>query len=209
MVLRVLGRLAQHEILQVPREQNSEADMLSKLSQGAPEYISKITRIEDLQKSSLEAYPVLPIQSRPSCWLDHLVQYMRTSALPPDVAEAKAAKKRALTYELIGDVLYKRSYNGALLRCLYPDEARALIEEIHEGTCAAHQWAYRAILQGYFWPGMAKECADYARNCSTCQQFQVGPGRPATNYTPISSVISFMKWVEVEPPASITSIRCI
>ncbi|XP_031120352.1 uncharacterized protein LOC116023490 [Ipomoea triloba] len=48
VVLRVLGRIAQHEILQVPMEQNSEADMLSKLSKGAPEYISKITRIEDL-----------------------------------------------------------------------------------------------------------------------------------------------------------------
>ncbi|XP_031106330.1 uncharacterized protein LOC116010979 [Ipomoea triloba] len=240
VVLRVLGQIAQHEILQIPREQNAEADTLSKLSQATPEYISKIARIEDLHKSSLEAYPVMPVQSRPPCWLDHLVQYKRTGTLPPDEADAKAAKRRAPTYELIGDILYKRSYNGALLRCLYPDEARALIEEIHEGTCAAHQGAYtmarRAILQGYFWPGMAKECADYARSCPTCQQFQTGPGRPATNYTPISSVIPFSrwgidivgalpmgsgkrkyvivavdyftKWVEAEPLASITSVWC-
>ncbi|XP_031108649.1 uncharacterized protein LOC116013135 [Ipomoea triloba] len=154
VVLRVLGQIAQHEILQVPREQNAEADTLSKLSQGTPEYISKIARIEDLHKSSLEAYPVMPVQSRPPCWLDHLVQYKRTGTLHPDEADAKAAKRRTPTYELIRDILYKRSYNGALLRCLYPDEARALIEEIHERTCAAHQGAYtmarRVILQGYF-----------------------------------------------------------
>ncbi|XP_019197405.1 PREDICTED: uncharacterized protein LOC109191268 [Ipomoea nil] len=241
VVLQLLGQLAHHEVLQVPREQNIDADMLSKLGQGTPEHVSKIARVEDLARSSLEAYPVLPVQVRSACWLDHLKVYKELGALPPDEADAKLVQRRAPTYLLIGDTLYKRSYNGTLLRCLYPEEVRAVMEEIHEGTCSAHQGAYtmarKAILQGYFWPRMAKECADYARSYPTCQQFQVGPGRPATNYTPISSVIPFSrwgvdlvgalpmgsgkrkylivvavdyftKWVEAEPLASITSARC-
>ncbi|XP_019160737.1 PREDICTED: uncharacterized protein LOC109157290 [Ipomoea nil] len=240
VVLQLLGQLAHHEVLQVPREQNIDADMLSKLGQGTPEHVSKIARVEDLARSSLEAYPVLPVQVRSACWLDHLKVYKESGALPPDEADAKLVQRRAPTYQLIGDTLYKRSYNGTLLCCLYPEEARVVMEEIHEGTCSAHQGAYtiarKAILQGYFWPRMAKECADYARSCPTCQQFQVGPGRPATNYTPISSVIPFSrwgvdlvgalpmgsgkrkylivavdyftKWVEAETLASITSARC-
>ncbi|XP_019174007.1 PREDICTED: uncharacterized protein LOC109169560 [Ipomoea nil] len=62
VVLQLLGQLAHHEVLQVPREQNIDADMLSKLGQGTPEHVSKIARVEDLARSSLEAYPVLPVQ---------------------------------------------------------------------------------------------------------------------------------------------------
>ncbi|XP_019183731.1 PREDICTED: uncharacterized protein LOC109178650 [Ipomoea nil] len=180
VVLQLLGQLINYEVLQVPRDQNTDADILSKLAQGAPEHISKIARIENFKMSSLDAYPVLPVQTRPPCWLDHLEEYKRTGALPTDEADTKLVKRRAPTYVIMGDTLYKRSYNGALLRCLYPDEARAVMEEIHEGTCSAHQGAFamsrRAILQGYFWPKMAKECADYARSCETCKHFQVGSG---------------------------------
>ncbi|XP_019160670.1 PREDICTED: uncharacterized protein LOC109157216 [Ipomoea nil] len=183
VVLQLLGQLINYEVLQVPRDQNTDADMLSKLAQGAPEHISKIARIEDFKRSSLDAYPVLPVQIRPPCWLDHLKEYKKTGTLPPDEVDAKLVKRRAPTYVVMGDILYKRSYNGALLRCLYPDEAMSVMEEIHEGTCSAHQGAFamsrRAILQGYFWPKMAKECADYARGCETCQHFQVTPaGQP-------------------------------
>ncbi|VFQ69607.1 unnamed protein product [Cuscuta campestris] len=77
-------------------------------------------------------------------------------------------------------------------------EAKALMEEIHEGVCAARQGPYsisrRAIIQEYFWPTMRKDCEEYVRKCPTCQQFQNVPGRPATNYTPISSVIPFSRW---------------
>ncbi|XP_019173389.1 PREDICTED: uncharacterized protein LOC109168965 [Ipomoea nil] len=198
VVLQLLGQLINYDVLQVPRDQNTDADMLSKLAQGAPEHISKIARIEDFKRSSLDAYPVLPVQIRPPCWLDHLKEYKKTGTLPPDEVDAKLVKRRAPTYVVMGDTLYKRSYNGALLRCLYPDEARSIMEEIHEGTCSAHQGAFamsrRAILQGYFWPKMAKECADYARSCETCQHFQVAPRQPATSYTPISSVIPFSRW---------------
>ncbi|VFR00879.1 unnamed protein product [Cuscuta campestris] len=105
---------------------------------------------------------------------------------------------RAPTYKVQDGVLYKRSYNGVLLRCLRAAEAKALMEEVHEGVCAAHQGPYsisrRAIIQGYFWPTMRKDCEEYVRKCPTCQQFQNIPGRPATNYTPISSVIPFSRW---------------
>ncbi|XP_019173486.1 PREDICTED: uncharacterized protein LOC109169042 [Ipomoea nil] len=151
--------------------------MLSKLAQGAPEHISKIARIEDFKRSSLDAYSVLPVQTRPPCWSDHLEEYKKTGVLPPDEVDVKLVKRRAPMYVIMGDTLYKRSYNGALLRCMYPDKARSVMEENHEGTCFAHQGAFtmsrRAILQGYFWPKMAKECADYARSCKTCQHFQL------------------------------------
>nr|GMC89395.1 uncharacterized protein LOC109153470 [Ipomoea batatas] len=49
---------------------------------------------------------------------DTLTLYMRSNEV-----EAKLVKKRTPTYPFLGDMLYKRFYNGTLWRCLYPDEA--------------------------------------------------------------------------------------
>nr|GMD78393.1 uncharacterized protein LOC109186059 [Ipomoea batatas]GMD78394.1 uncharacterized protein LOC109186059 [Ipomoea batatas]GMD81294.1 uncharacterized protein LOC109186059 [Ipomoea batatas] len=49
---------------------------------------------------------------------DTLTLYMRSNE-----AEAKLVKKRTPTYPFLGDMLYKRFYDGTLLRSLYPDEA--------------------------------------------------------------------------------------
>ncbi|XP_019176073.1 PREDICTED: uncharacterized protein LOC109171496 [Ipomoea nil] len=239
-VLRTLREFEGYEIHQVPREQNADADMLSKLSTGVSSHIRKIARLEDLETSSIDVSWVFPVQTREPCWIDHIKRYKADGTLPQDEADAKVTKLRAPNYVFSGDKLYKRSYNGTLLRCLYPDEAKLVIKEVHEGVCSAHQGAYtiarRIMLQGYFWPKMLRDCAEYTKRCPKCQEFQALPGRPATNYTPVSTAIPFSrwgidlvgalpmgtgsrkyiivainyftKWVEAEPLASITAARC-
>ncbi|VFQ86422.1 unnamed protein product [Cuscuta campestris] len=177
---------------------NAEADVLSKLSAESPEYISKLATVEELATPSLNRSEVIWVSADPPEWLDRLAKYIEDGEAPEDPQEARLLRMRAPTYQVQDGVLYKRSYNGVLLRCLRAAEAKALMEEIHEGVCAAHQGPYsisrRAIIQGYFWPTMRKDCKEYVRKCPTCQQFQNIPGRPATNYTPISSVIPFSRW---------------
>ncbi|XP_031107639.1 uncharacterized protein LOC116012276 [Ipomoea triloba] len=239
-VLRTLREFEGYEIHQVPREQNADADMLSKLSTGIPGHIRKIARVEDLETSSIDISWVCPVQSREPCWIDHITKYKKEGTLPVDEQEAKLTKLRAPSYVILEDKLYKRSYNGTLLKCVHPDEAELMMREVHEGVCSAHQGAYtiarRIMLQGFFWPKMLKDCAEYARRCPKCQEFQTLPGRPATNYTPVSTAIPFSrwgidlvgalptgsgsrkyiivaidyftKWVEAEPLASITAARC-
>ncbi|XP_019184828.1 PREDICTED: uncharacterized protein LOC109179800 [Ipomoea nil] len=188
-VLRTLREFEGYEIHQVPREQNADADMLSKLSTGVPSHIRKIARLEDLETSSIDVSWVFPVQTREPCWIDHIKRYKADGTLPQDEADAKVTKLRAPSYVVSGDKLYKRSYNGTLLRCLYPDEAKLVIKEVHEGVCSAHQGVYtiarRIMLQGYFWPKMLRDCAEYTKRCPKCQEFQALPGRPATNYTPV------------------------
>ncbi|VFQ79638.1 unnamed protein product [Cuscuta campestris] len=140
--LELLKAFGAYQIEQVPREENAEADILSKL--------------------------------------------------------AKVVKRRAPSYTLECGRLYKRSYNGTLLRCLRRDKAQKLMEEIHEGICSVHQGAFtmsrKVTLQGYFWPTITRGCAEYVRKCKVCEEFQRVPGRPATNYTPISTTIPFSRW---------------
>ncbi|VFQ89729.1 unnamed protein product [Cuscuta campestris] len=193
----MLGRF-EFELEHIPRAHNAEADVLSRLSAESPEYISKLATVEELATPSLNRDEVLWVSADPPEWLDKLARYIEDGVAPEDPQEARLLRMRAPTYKVQDGVLYKRSYNGVLLRCLRAAEAKVLMEEIHEGVCAAHQGPYsisrRAIIQGYFWPTMRKDCEEYVRKFPTCQQFQNVPGRPATNYTPISSVIPFSKW---------------
>ncbi|VFQ67163.1 unnamed protein product [Cuscuta campestris] len=238
--LEMLGRF-EFKLEHIPRAQNAEADVLSKLSAESPQYISKLATVEELVTPSLNSNEVIWVSADPPEWLDRLAKYIEDGEAPENPEEARLLRMRAPTYQVQDGVLYKRSYNGVLLRCLRAAEAKALMEEIHEGVCAAHQCPYsisrRAIIQGYFWPTMKKDCEEYVRKCPTCQQFQNIPGRPATNYTPISSVIPFSiwgidivgalpkgagqarwivvaidyftKWVEAEPLAGITGRQMI
>ncbi|XP_019168181.1 PREDICTED: uncharacterized protein LOC109163913 [Ipomoea nil] len=132
-VLRTLREFEGYEIHQVPREQNADADMLSKLSIGVLNHIRKIARLEDLETSSIDVSWAFPVQTREPCWIDHIKRYKEDDSLLQDEADAKVTKLRAPSYIVSGDKLYKRSYNGTLLRCLYPDEAKLVMKEVHEG----------------------------------------------------------------------------
>ncbi|VFQ92735.1 unnamed protein product [Cuscuta campestris] len=168
--LEILGRF-EFKLEHIPRAQNAEADVLSKLSAESPEYISKLATVEELVTPSLNSNEVIWVSADPPEWLDRLAKYIEDGEAPENPEEARLLRMRAPTYQVQDGVLYKRSYNGVLLRCLRAAEAKALMEEIHEG-----------------------DCEEYVRKCPTCQQFQNIPGRPATNYTPISSVIPFSRW---------------
>ncbi|CAH9085089.1 unnamed protein product [Cuscuta europaea] len=187
-----------HSLTQIPRAQNSEADILSKLSAESPEHLSKIARIEELNLSSIHASPIMDIHLRPENWISDIINFITTGQLPEDENRTKLAKVRAPSYTLEGGRLYKRSYNGTLLRCLHQDEVEVAMEEVHSGSCSAHQGPFsmsqRLIVQGYFWPTVAWDCANLARRCAACQHFQKGPGRPAVNYAPISTAITFSRW---------------
>ncbi|WP_192819810.1 hypothetical protein, partial [Escherichia coli] len=67
-----------HEITQIPRAENAEADFLSKLSSDTPEHISQLAKIEELSMSSIHASPVLCVQQRPEDWISDIATFITT-----------------------------------------------------------------------------------------------------------------------------------
>ncbi|XP_074277845.1 uncharacterized protein LOC141601456 [Silene latifolia] len=53
--------------------------------------------------------------------------------------ESRAFKIRASTYSIINNTLFKRSQAGPYLRCLQPDEAKQVLQEINDGHCGNHK----------------------------------------------------------------------
>ncbi|XP_031120377.1 uncharacterized protein LOC116023511 [Ipomoea triloba] len=81
-VLRTLREFEGYEIHQVPREQNADADMLSKLSTGIPGHIRKIARVEDLETSSIDI-SWRKLEAAGEAWVEELDSILWTYRTTP------------------------------------------------------------------------------------------------------------------------------
>ncbi|VFQ64790.1 unnamed protein product [Cuscuta campestris] len=90
----LLKDLTEYVMEKIPRGENTDADLLSKLTQAAPEHVFKLARIETLEKASIErlsvslieedGQPNLTLVEPDDIWLDDLVKYYMTGQFPED-----------------------------------------------------------------------------------------------------------------------------
>ncbi|VFQ82993.1 unnamed protein product [Cuscuta campestris] len=223
LVLALLKGFEEFKIAPIPRAENADADLLSKLTQYAPEHVSKLARVEILDYASIEKLEVAAITGESQSdrsnlvgaddnWMYDLMEYLMDGTLPEQDDRARKVKLRAPRFQVLDGKLYKRAFGGPLLRCLTNREAERVIAEVHE------------------------DCERYVQKCRTCQVFYKYPGRPATYYHPVSNVIPFArfgvdiigafpiaqggkkfvivaidyftKWIEAEALANITTQQC-
>ncbi|VFQ61183.1 unnamed protein product [Cuscuta campestris] len=158
LVLALLKGFEEFKIAQIPRAENADADLLSKLTQYAPEHVSKLARVEILDRASIEKLEVAAItagcQSDRSNlvgaddhWMYDLMEYLMVGSLPEQDDRARKVKLRAPRFQILDGKLYKRAFGGPLLRCLTNREAERVIAEVHEGVCAAHQMSRNKWLE--------------------------------------------------------------
>ncbi|CAM9771872.1 unnamed protein product, partial [Heterosigma akashiwo] len=65
---------------------------------------------------------------------------------------------------------------GTRLQMVVPEVMRTqILQWAHEGAFGTHvgrEKAFEALLEGYWWPNMARDLGHFIRTCSTCQQFK-------------------------------------
>ena len=91
-----------------------------------------------------------------------------------------------------------RGVSQCLILCLDSEEARYVLEEIHEGVCGNHtagrSLAHKVTRQGYYWPNLSKDAREFARRCDKCQRFANVPHQPSENLTSVTSPWPFAQW---------------
>jgi hypothetical protein len=79
-------------------------------------------------------------------------------------------------YVLIAEILFRRNYDGMLLRCVDATKAQELIKEFHEGICGGNfsptTTAHKIIRVGYYWPSIFKDSYAMVRKCFPVKNFQ-------------------------------------
>ncbi|XP_075515629.1 uncharacterized protein LOC142550286 [Primulina tabacum] len=177
-------------IEQIPREENSEADTLEKMTV----FLSEVNTREDLRVSRLilsteeEMLPELE-----DSWMTPLIKFMVNNELPEDRARALKTKRQAPRFVLLNNILYRRSFQGPLLKYLSEKEVDYVLQEIHEGCCAEHiggmSLAPKTMLAGFWWPTLSQDAAGVVRASEGCQHHSNFKHRPATLMKPIWDIL--------------------
>ena len=127
-----------------------------------------------------------------------IVSFLQDERLPQDIEEAKKIKKRAAKFTILNDTLYKRGLSMPYLKCVDEDEAKYILEEIHEGVCGDHagpkSLVSKVIRTGYFWPTMQVDAEELVKKCNKCQRFGNVQRLPVEKLTTIASPWPFAQW---------------
>ncbi|XP_022004371.1 uncharacterized protein LOC110901923 [Helianthus annuus] len=179
----------------VHRVKNQIADALSKLATSGME---REVKVETLQMLSIEPPEVYAVTAEEPCWYTPILKLLAKGELPSARGEAQKIQTKALQYEVNNGVLYRESYLGPLLRCVYQAEAKYLIQEIHAGISGIHAGPRAVVAKihnvGYYWPEMHEDAVEELRRCRSCQKFAPQTLRPKNNLIPVTAAWPFQKW---------------
>ncbi|XP_017972493.1 PREDICTED: uncharacterized protein LOC108661120 [Theobroma cacao] len=101
-------------------------------------------------------------------WYHDIVHYLKFQQYPEQSSEndKKTIRRLAMNFFLDGDILYKRSRDQVLLRCVDAAEAWRVVEEVHKGICRAHasghMLARQVMRAAYYWLTLETNCIDFA-----------------------------------------------
>uniref|UniRef100_A0A2N9GIN6 Uncharacterized protein n=1 Tax=Fagus sylvatica TaxID=28930 RepID=A0A2N9GIN6_FAGSY len=198
---KLLEKFKLVQVEHIGRDLNGHADALAGLASAVA---SELRRIISVGVQSLPSVggdainEVCSVDQSPS-WMGPILAYLKDDILPTDRKEADRIRRIAPRYWVSKEGnLYRRSFTGPYLRCVHPDTVQNLLWEIHEGVCGGHtggrSLAHRAIGQGYWWPYMQKDAAQYVKKCDKCQRFAPSIHQPAASLNPIASPWPFSQW---------------
>jgi hypothetical protein len=72
-------------------------------------------------------------------WRQSFIDYIREQKVPSDNNKTKQLVRRAKTYVIVGDKLYRQGATyGVLRKCIPRDDGKDVLEEIHKGVCGIH-----------------------------------------------------------------------
>ncbi|KAG7548086.1 Ribonuclease H domain [Arabidopsis suecica] len=141
---------------------------------------------------------LLPLPDWGADWRTPIREYILNGTLPTDKWEARSLKAKSARFCISNNILYRRSISGPDMICIFGQQVRTVIKEIHEGVCGNHSGgrslAFKVKRYGYFWPTLIADCEEYARKCEQCQKHAPSIHQPTELLSSVSSPYPFMKW---------------
>ena len=85
-----------------------------------------------------------------------------------------ALRLNSASYQIIDGVLFRKNYDGFLLRCLECEDAAKVVKELYDGPAGGHflgdTTAHKILRAGYYWLMLFEDPHAYVRKCDTCQK---------------------------------------
>ncbi|XP_065619745.1 uncharacterized protein LOC136063369 [Quercus suber] len=205
-VMRLIKKFEEISFIQIPREENMEADALAREAT-ASEAVDKFDEVQYMP--SIDISEVQQVEDREN-WMAPIVSYLQDGRLLEEKDEARKLRVEdrenwmapIVSYlqdrELPEEKNEARKLRVRTARCLALDEANYIIREIHEGACGNHSGAklfvHKIVRAGYYWPNMQADAKAYVKVCDQCQRFSNIPRQPSEYLTPMTSPWPFAQW---------------
>ncbi|XP_070022957.1 uncharacterized protein [Nicotiana sylvestris] len=131
----------------IPRFHNELADVLATLASMLP-------------------YPV-EMEPDVQSWYHDIKIFLKTKEYPK---QASGDQKRTIIrlangFFLSGEILYKRTLDLNILKCVDAQEAGRIMNEVHVGVYGPHMNGYvlekKILRSGYYWMTMEKDCFSF------------------------------------------------
>jgi hypothetical protein len=132
-------------------------------------------------------------------WRQPFIDYIREQKVPSVKNMAEQLVRRAKSYVLVGDKLYRRgATSGVLMKCVPREEGKDILEEIHKGICGNHASSRtlvsKAFQRAFYWPTALGDAEELVRRCQGCQYFAKQQHVPAYKLVTILPSWPFVCW---------------
>ncbi|XP_075473968.1 uncharacterized protein LOC142505027 [Primulina tabacum] len=177
---------------QIPSKKNEKADTLAKMAgtMGSWKTRDVVFQVELTPHTSSPA-----VEQEEEDWRTDIINYLKEGKLPDNPREARKLKTKCSRYVMIGEMLYRTSFAGPLLRCLSYQEADYVLREVHEGCCGNHLGTYalarKVLVAGYCWPSVLHDAQELVMSCDSCQRHSRLHHRPTAMMKAITAACPF------------------
>jgi ribonuclease HI len=170
----------------IVRDNNVAANVLSKLGSTRAQVPAGVF-VHELHTPSIPepAPPTTDPAHRPAGqevmmidvdWRQPFIDYIREQKVPSDKNLAEQLIRRAKSYVLVVDKLYRQgASSGVLMKCIPREEGKGILEEIHKGACGNHASSRtlvsKAFRRVFNWPTPLGDAEEHFRRCQGCQYF--------------------------------------
>lgn len=136
----------------------------------------------------------------PKNWMDDMKSFLLGNGYPQGLDRTKRRQYRlqSIPCVMIDGILFRRDFNGALLRCINIDQAEKIVKELHDGPDGGHfstrTTAIKIMRAGYYWPSFVHDCHRYVRKCEKCTFFSGKKNLTALPLHPIQVDQPYAQW---------------
>ena len=120
-----------------------------------------VVLVETLSRPSIEEADIVMEIDEKSTWMTPFKDYLLNGVLPKSRNEAQKFLRKVPRFLMQGGTLYQRGFSAPLLRCVTQDEAKEILENVHEGNCSdrvgGQNLARKILRYGYFWLTLNKD----------------------------------------------------
>ena len=143
------------------------------------EILDKVHPIENEENQNLPDNHNAPVLDQPpndwgADWREPIRDYILKGILPAEKWAARKLKATCARFCIANDILYRRVISASDAFCIFGEQTRTVMKEVHDDTCGNHtggrSLAFKVKKYGYYWPTLIADCEAYACKCEQCQK---------------------------------------